>query len=101
MAWEQRGNRSYYYRSVRSGPRVIKEYAGTGLAGMLAEEFDAEQREQRACEQERRERACARWADLEQSARELEDLSDLLTAASLTVAGFHRHDRGEWRKRRG
>ena len=101
MAWEQRGNRSYYYRSVRSGTRVIKEYAGGGLTGVLAEEFEGEQREQRAYEVDRRRRERAKWAALEQPARELDDLSDLLMTASLTLAGYHRHDRGEWRRRRG
>ena len=101
MGWEQRGNRSYYYRSVRSGTRVTKEYAGGGLMGVLAEEFEAEQREKRAYEADRRRRERATWAALEQPARELDDLADLLMAASLSVAGFHRHDRGEWRRRRG
>ena len=101
MAWEQRGNRSYYYRSVRSGTRVTKEYAGGGLMGVLAEEFEVEQRGKRANEADRRRRERARWAALERPARELDDLADLLAGTAFTLAGFHRHDRGEWRRRRG
>ena len=101
MAWERRGNRSYYYRSVRTGTRVTKEYAGGGLMGALAEEFEAERREKRAYEVDRRRRERARWAALEQPARELDELADVLMTASLMMAGFHRHDRGEWRRRRG
>jgi hypothetical protein len=101
MAWDQRGNRAYYYRSVRSGTSVTKEYAGGGLVGVLAEQFEAERQEQRAYELERRRRERDCWADLERSARELDDLAELLMAASLTLAGYHRHDRGEWRRRRG
>ena len=101
MAWEQRGNRSYYYRSVRSGTRVTKEYAGGGLMGVLAAEFEAERQEQRAYEADRRRRERATWAALEQPARELDDLAELLAATALTLAGYHRHDRGEWRRRRG
>jgi hypothetical protein len=100
MAWEQRGNRVYYYRSVRSGTRVTKEYAGSGFMGALAAEFDDEQREQRAYERERRARERAAWAALEQPARGVDDLADMLTAAALLAAGYHRHDRGEWRRRR-
>lgn len=101
MAWEQRGNQSYYYRSVRSGTRVTKEYAGGGLAGALGAEFDAEQREQRAVERQRLQHERARWSALEQPACELDDLAELLTAVTLTTAGFRQHDRGEWRRHRG
>jgi len=101
MAWEQRGNQSYYYRSVRSGTRVVKEYAGAGLMGALAEEFDEEQREKRFHERARHQKERATWDALEQPTRDLDELADLLMSAALTLAGFHRHDRGEWRRRRG
>jgi hypothetical protein len=101
MAWEQRGNRAYYYRSVRSGTRVTKEYAGGGLMGELAAEFEAERREQRDCERAQAERERQGWAALEQPTRELDDLVDLLMGPRLAVEGYHRHDRGEWRRRRG
>jgi hypothetical protein len=100
MAWEQRGNRSYYYRSVRSGTRVTKEYAGGGLMGALGEQFDAEQREQRAHERARFKKERARCAALEQPTRELDEIADTVTAAILESAGFRRHDRGDWRRRR-
>ena len=31
---------------------------------------------------------------------ELDAVADLMTRAELLVAGFHRHHRGEWRRRR-
>src|SRR4051794_13478121 len=101
MAWEQRGNRSYYYRSVRSGTRVTKEYAGGGLMGALAEDFDVQQREQRAVERRRPLNERPRWSPLEKSRAELDALAELLMSAALTRAGYHRHDRGDWRRRRG
>lgn len=101
MAWEQRGNRTYYYRSVRSGTRVTREYAGGGFMGALADEFDAEQREARAHKRAQITKERVRWSDLEQPTRELDDLTDLMVAAVLTTAGFRQHDRGEWRRRRG
>ena len=101
MGWELRGNRSYYYCSVRSGTRVTKEYAGGGLIGMLAEDFEQEQREQRAVQRHRLGNDRARWAALEQPAREADDLAEMLMSAALLTAGYHRHDRGKWRRRRG
>ena len=101
MAWEQRGDRAYYYRSVRAGGRVVKEYAGGGLAGVLAAEFEAERREQRDHERAGIEREREKCTALEQPTRELDDLADLLMSATLLTAGYHRHDRGAWRRRRG
>lgn len=100
MAWEQRGDRTYFYRSVRVGTRVIKEYAGGGLAGILADEFDAEQREARQQAEARRRQQRARWADLDREAAALGMFADVLSTAALVEAGYHRHDRGEWRRRR-
>jgi hypothetical protein len=46
MPWAQRGWHKYYYRSVREGRHVRKEYLGTGpLAALYATE-DAERRAQ-------------------------------------------------------
>jgi hypothetical protein len=101
MAWEQRGNGSYYYRSVRSGTRVTKEYAGGGLMGVLAADLDAEEREQRAHDRAQLEKRRADSAALEQSTRELEQMSDAIMSLVLEADGYRQHDRGEWRRRRG
>ena len=37
MAWEKRGNRMYFYKSVRYGKRVRKIYFGGGVLGQIAE----------------------------------------------------------------
>ena len=99
MGWEERRGRLYYYRSVRKGKRVRKEYAGGGALGQLAAQIDELKRLQRKEEEasckEERER-------LERSAgflRELEEAAEILTRAELLVAGFHKH-KGEWRRRR-
>ena len=52
MAWEQRGTKGYYYRSVRHGSRVTKTYLATGMLGMLAAELDAEARAERQAKAE-------------------------------------------------
>ena len=100
MGWEmrQRGG-PYYYRSVREGDRVRKEYIGGGVLGRLAAQLDDVKRRQREEEatywREERER-------LEQDARfvwELGEVAGLLTRTHLVAAGYAKH-KGEWRKRR-
>ena len=97
MGWEERRGRLYYYRSVRKGKRVRKEYGGGGALGQLAAQIDQLERLQRKEEE-------ASWREeqerLEQSARflrELEEATEILTRAELLVAGFHKH-KGEWRR---
>ena len=99
MGWEERRGRHYYYRSVREGKRVRKEYVGGGTLGQLAAELDELERLQRKEEEasckEERER-------LERSAaflQELEEAAEVLIRAQLLVAGFHKR-KGEWRRLR-
>ena len=100
MAWEQRGNRDYYYRSVRVGGRVVKEYGGGGLMGHLAAEFEEERREERAARREYERGERERWAALEAPADELAMLTDALAGVALALVGYRKHARGEWRRRR-
>ena len=50
MAWEQRGEKRYYYRSVRNGKKVKKVYYGSGAEA----EAVAEMMEVSRLERERR-----------------------------------------------
>ncbi len=102
MAWEtrQRGGR-YYTRSKKVNGRVIREYVGTGLVGERAAAADERERAQRQAQQ-------AAWqADqerIESAIAPLEEFCDAvetLAQASLLLAGYHRHHRGEWRRKRG
>ena len=99
MGWEERRGRLYYYRSVRDGNRVRKEYVGGGSFGQLIAQLDELERLQREEEEvswrEERER-------LERSAgflQELEEAAQILIRAELLVAGFHKR-KGEWRRLR-
>ena len=102
MAWEtrQRGGR-YYTRSKKIGGRVVREYVGTGSIGERAATADARARAQRQAQQ-------AAW-QAEQERIELAlapleafcDVVETLARASLLLAGYHRHHRGEWRRKRG
>ena len=102
MAWEtrQRGGR-YYTRSKKINGRVIREYVGAGLKGELAAAADARARAERKAqeiawraEQERMEAALAPFEDFY-------DGVEILARASLILAGYHQHHRGEWRRKRG
>ena len=101
MAWETRnGSGRYYTRSHRVNGRIAREYVGTGLIGELAASEDAVRRA-------KRERQCQAWNAERNRLEALESTVDrfsagvsALTTAVLVNAGFHRHHRGEWRKRR-
>lgn len=101
MAWEQRRRGGHYYtRSRRVGGRVVREYLGTGSFAEALARGDAEARarrqERRVAEQSAHEEDAALMSLVEQ----LVAGTDALVAASLVLAGYHRHHRGEWRRRR-
>ncbi|HLM76805.1 MAG TPA: hypothetical protein VK361_00195, partial [Rubrobacteraceae bacterium] len=90
MGWEERRGHSYYYRSVREGKRVRKEYIGGGALGQLLAQIDELERLQREEEE-------ASWREeqkrLQRSAgflRELEEAAQILIRAQLLVDGFHK-----------
>ena len=101
MSWETRGVYGpYYTRSRRVDGRVVREYVGRGpLAEIIAQ---ADEAEREACRLERRRER----EQLEQD-RELDQLFsaysagvDELLRGVLEAAGYYRHKRGEWRRRR-
>ena len=91
---------TYYYRSRREGKRVVKEYVGAGPAAELLAAVEEREREWHQVEADRRR---AEMARMDAADAEVDDLCrrvELLVRATLLGAGYHRHDRGEWRKRR-
>ena len=102
MAWETRnGGGRYYTRSRKVNGRVVREYVGTGPHAELMAAIDTGRREEciakAAAERLEREQ----WHAVDAQVRVLCGLVDTLTAQSLVAAGYHRHKRGEWRRRRG
>jgi hypothetical protein len=101
MAWETRNNgRRYYTRSTRVNGKVVREYVGTGYLAELAAQIDN-------CERYRKE---LEKADIDAIRGELDSIEAAISGyderikrivnATLTAAGYHRHDRGLWRRKR-
>ncbi len=100
MAWERRRGGSYYYRSVRDGERVRKEYVGAGDGAEAIAWADATLR---AVEEERQRRdreELERVRDLAAPVLKTDEVAGVLARAVLVAAGYRRRN-GEWRMRRG
>ena len=99
MALEHRAGRPYYYRHVRDGEKIRKEYVGAGFVAELASEADRIERERDAAEKGR----CGRELELLEALivpiLELSQASEVLVRAKLVGGGYHRH-KGEWRRMR-
>ena len=95
MAWEQRGNRRYYYRKRRQGGRVSSEYVGAGELAGAAAALDTLEREVRRAERQRR----AQLRALDAHIGQVSDLIRALTDAVLLINDYHTH-KGQWRKKR-
>ena len=101
MATIYRNGKAYNYRSVRKGGRVTSEYRGSGEAARLIGAWDSLDAIERD-EERQRERDERKWFDdLERDLDELAERGRRLAHEALTAAGFHQHNRGEWRRRRG
>jgi hypothetical protein len=100
MPWLQRGQNRAFYQSLRIDGRVVHRYLGSGPAAEQAAAAIEARRQQRAAARAalatERQRHAKALVPLEQ----LSWLTDALLIATLTSAGFHRHCRGQWRKRR-
>jgi hypothetical protein len=97
VAWQR--NR-YYIRNTRIDGRVVSEYYGRGERADRAVAADAERRAERQARAADWKAKQSHLDVLDASLAELDEPADLLLRAALLAAGFHRHDRGEWRRRR-
>jgi hypothetical protein len=96
MSWE----RGYYYRVRKVNGRVVREYIGVGTVGELAARMDALERHEREAVRAVRRAQRAELEALDAPVAELDQMADLLARAALLAAGYHQHNRGEWRRRR-
>lgn len=101
MAWETRNGRGRYYtRSRRDNGRVVREYVGTGPMAEAIALLDAQQRAEYLAERAAWQTERERMEDTEDRIQRFFESVTQLTGAALREAGYHRHHRGEWRKRR-
>ena len=101
MAWETRSRRRYFYFSRWIGGRSCKLYLGKREAALIAADMVAERKARRLSERETLRADRARLAPLERMMKSLDAGCAALLAVELTLAGYHRHDRGRWRRKRG
>src|SRR5262245_35735372 len=100
MPWEQRRQKRYFYRSERVRGRAVRRYAGTGAVGEVAATADALRRLNREIEARERQAEETRLREAEAPLLGLCAGAELLSRAALAAAGYRRHDRGQWRRRR-
>lgn len=101
MAWKRSTTGTpYYSRSRRHGHRVITEYIGMDHLAAQVAALDtavrAERRALTAADRAERDRLTA----LDTPVERLCLAAAALLAATLTAAGYHRPNRGPWRRRR-
>ena len=102
MGWEARGcgGRLYYFRYRKVAGRVNRQYLGAGPVAEVAFAADVLRRADRRAAAEALRAEQARWAEAAAPLKELSCAADLLTRAALLAAGYHRHSRSTWRRRR-
>ena len=80
---------------------MVREYYGKGPDARLAAALDKSRRERKQTERQALQADREKWSDACAILDVLITISDLLVVATLLAEGFHQHDRGEWRRRRG
>jgi len=100
MGWETRRNQRYYYYKQRLNGKVVSTYMGRGTAAELADGMGILTTD--AMDVDRWERRQQRDNCKAQDAAEQTafDTVETVFQQAMTDAGYHRHKRGEWRKRR-
>jgi hypothetical protein len=100
MGWERRGGFYYYVRRKTCG-KVIRTFMGRGAEAEVAASLEQLRRQHREQERQRRRAEQARWDAADAALARVVAATQLLMRAALRGAGFHQHQRGEWRLRRG
>ena len=100
MGWQLRGNERYYTRSRRVGGKVTRIYVGKGPVAELAAALDATRKAERKTCADSRQALLAEIAELEALTSDIVASVMILAESTLLAAGYYRHDRGPWIRRR-
>lgn len=100
MAYEKRGNGSYYYKKEREGNRVVSTYYGKGEVADLISQLDEIEADEKNYERFQEQKRRAKAERFEKELIEIEAAFKDLVAAHLIINGYHQSDSREWRKKR-
>ncbi|MEW4568518.1 hypothetical protein AB1L88_11695 [Tautonia sp. JC769] len=101
MPWKRRrGGLCYFYESRREGRRVRTVYLGSGASALRAAESLVARRAARRAERQSDRARREAEASADRAFNDLFNLSRTLAEWALRAAGFHRPNRGPWRRRR-
>ena len=99
MAWETRGNNSYFYRKERRGANVKSEYIGHGEVAELIDQFENVCRATKEIEKRKRKREMEKDEIIDEKLNAISKINQSLVDALFLINGFHQHKR-QWRKKR-
>jgi hypothetical protein len=102
MGWERRAQHreSYYYVAQKVGGKVVKTYIGRGPLAELAAAHDAAVKAERRASIAAVRNMATLMAPADSALRTLAHVCELLAAANLAAAGYHRVNY-EWSRPRG
>ena len=100
MALEYRNGRPYYYRNKRENGTVIRQYIASGQMAEFAADSDAHQRAQRESRRAAEEQKQRAYVTAREQLFNVIAQAETLSSALLIDVGYHRQNRGPWRRRR-
>ncbi len=99
MAWEARGNNTYYYRKKRLAGKVMSQYVGRGPMAQEIALMDAAARKERYNKVMNIRQQIEEFGSFDRQVSQVSLLVNQAVAGFLIITGFHKH-RGQWRRRR-
>jgi acetylornithine/succinyldiaminopimelate/putrescine aminotransferase len=79
--------------------QIYRDYVGGGAMGELAARLDAIEREERLLKAASIREAKAEMDKFDELLTQFETLAETIGRGLLIAAGYHQHNRSEWRKR--